>query len=502
MKKSIYYKLAFILGIIIIINILSTRLFFRLDFTADKSYTLSKSTKDILKAVKTPVFVTVYFSKNVPSELMKAREDFKSLLVEYSNLSGGKITFEFIDPSKNEETEQRALQAGISPAFFNITEKDQIKQQRVYLGAVIKMDNKTEIIPQIQPGAAMEYALSTAIRKMSDIEKPQIGFIQGHGEPSLGALQQVYSELNVMYRTDPVYLNDTSYFLNKYKTIAIIAPNDTFTELHLKQFDRFLSEGGNLLVAINRVEGQMTQGIGVAVNTGLEKWLERKRIIVEDNFVADALCGVVGVQEQQMGFMFTRQLQFPYFPVLKTFAKHPVTDGLEAIIMSYASSITYMGDTSMLYMPLVLTSEQSAFQKVPIKFDFNKVWNERDFPAQNLVVAALLTGHFGQKTGKMIVIGDGDFAINGEGAQAHEINPDNANFLVNSIDWLSDDTGLIQLRTKGITSRPLDQITDSARLFLKVINFVLPILLIVIYGVWRTNFNRKIRMKRMEEDFF
>jgi gliding-associated putative ABC transporter substrate-binding component GldG len=500
--KSLYYKLAIVLGIIILINILSFKLFFRLDFTADKSYTLSKSTRDILKTVKKPVAVTVYFSKNVPSELMKARQDFQSLLVEYSNLTGKRLTFEFIDPSKNEETEQKAIQAGIRPAIFNITEKDQVKQQRVYLGAVIRMGEKSETIPEIQPGAAMEYALSTAIRKMSDIEKPLIGFIQGHGEPSLGAFQQVYSELNIMYQVDPVYLNDTSYFLNKYKTIAIVAPKDTFPELHLKQLDRFLDEGGNLLIAINRVEGQMTQGIGVAVNTGLEKWLENKGIVVEDNFVADALCGVVGVQEQQMGFMITRQLQFPYFPVLKTFSKHPVTEGLEAVIMSFASSITYRGDASKHYMPLLLTSEQSAFHKVPVKFDFNKEWSEQDFTTENLVVAASLIGKFGSQPGKLVVVGDGDFAVNGESSQAHEINPDNVNFFVNSIDWLSDDTGLIQLRTKGITARPLDQISDSSRLFLKILNFALPILLILLYGISRMNYNRKIRIKRMEGTYF
>ncbi|HEX3007965.1 MAG TPA: Gldg family protein [Bacteroidales bacterium] len=501
-SKSIIYKLVLIAGVIVLANFVSNLLFVRLDFTADKAYTLSKSTKNILKNLKEPVTVTAYFSKDVPPELIKGRRDFKDLLVEYSNLSKNKIKFEFIDPSGKEEIEQKAMQAGIQPVLLSSNQKDQVKQQKAFIGAVVHMGEKSESIPVIQPGAAMEYALSTAIRKMSDIEKPLIGVLQGQGQPSLGALQQVYSELSVMYQVDPVFLNDTSYILNRYKTIAIVAPRDSVKESYLQQLDRFLSEGGNLLIALNRVDGQMAQSMGVAVNTGFEKWLEKKGIIVDENFVADALCGVVGVQEQVMGFMLTRQLEFHYFPILKTFAKHPVTEGLEAVIMSFASTVGYKGDNTKQYQPLLMTSEQSVAQPAPLQFDMNKEWQDSDFPSKNLVVAAAITGKFGgTKPGKVVVIGDGDFAVNGEGQQAHEINPDNANFFVNAIDWLSDDTGLIQLRTKGVTMRPLDQISDSSRLLVKILNFALPILLIIGYGIWRMNNNRRIRLKRMEEGY-
>ncbi len=501
-SQSVIYKLALLIGVIILLNFLSTNFFVRLDFTADKAYTLSMSTKNILKSIKDPITVTAYFSKDVPSELIKARSDFKDLLIEYSNMTKNRVKFEFVDPAGKEDIEQKAMQSGIQPVLLNTSAKDQVKQQKAYIGAVVRMKDKTEVIPLIQPGAAMEYALSTAILKVSDNEKPLIGFLQGQGEPSMGAFQQVYSELSVMYQVDPVYLNDTSYFLNKYKTLAIVAPRDSVKQSALQQLDRFLSEGGNLLIAINRVDGQMSQAMGISVNTGFEKWLEQKGIIVEENLVIDALCGVVGVQEQQMGFMLQRQIQFPYFPVLKTFTKHPITEGLEAVIMSFASTVIYKGDASKQYLPLVETSEQSSVQPVPVQIDLNREWQESDFPSKNLVVAAAITGDFGgSKPGKMIVIGDGDFAINGEGQQAHEINPDNANFFVNAIDWLSDDTGLIQLRTKGVTMRPLDQISDSSRLLIKILNFILPILLIIGYGFWRMTRNRRLRIKRMEEGY-
>jgi ABC-type uncharacterized transport system involved in gliding motility auxiliary subunit len=102
----------------------------------------------------------------------------------------------------------------------------------------------------------------------------------------------------------------------------------------------------------------------------------------------------------------------------------------------------------------------------------------------------------------MVVFGDGDFAVNGEGQGAQQLQPDNVNLMVNAIDWLSDDTGLIELRTKGVTSRPLDaQLEDSTKTLVKYLNFLLPIILIIIYGVIRFQVKRKFRDKLMSVDY-
>ncbi|MFM7856895.1 MAG: hypothetical protein ACKO96_34455, partial [Flammeovirgaceae bacterium] len=102
---------------------------------------------------------------------------------------------------------------------------------------------------------------------------------------------------------------------------------------------------------------------------------------------------------------------------------------------------------------------------------------------------------------KMVVIGDGDFVVNGAGQQPRRLQPDNVNLLSNAIDWLSDDTGLISLRTKGVTSRPIDELEDSTKAILKYGNFLLPILLVIGYGVLRSQQNRIKRFKRMSENY-
>ncbi|MBL7865267.1 MAG: hypothetical protein JNK10_10340, partial [Cyclobacteriaceae bacterium] len=97
--------------------------------------------------------------------------------------------------------------------------------------------------------------------------------------------------------------------------------------------------------------------------------------------------------------------------------------------------------------------------------------------------------------------GDGDFMVSGSRQQGRSLQPDNVSLLVNAIDWLSDDTGLIDLRTKGVTSRPIAQLEDSTKTIIKYANFLLPILLVVGYGLVRMQQNRMTRLKRMAENY-
>jgi ABC-type uncharacterized transport system involved in gliding motility auxiliary subunit len=99
------------------------------------------------------------------------------------------------------------------------------------------------------------------------------------------------------------------------------------------------------------------------------------------------------------------------------------------------------------------------------------------------------------------VFGDGNFPVNGEGQGAQQQQPDNINLFVNAIDFLSDDTGLITLRTKGVTSRPIDQVEDGKKAFLKYLNFLLPLILVIGYGIFRAQRRKMLRTKRMQKGY-
>jgi len=503
MKAKLHTTVALVIGIVIAVNLLSSVYHFRADLTENHQYTLSKATREIVRHLEEPVTVTAYFSKDMPPAIMQATEQFKDMLVEYANLSGGQIIYKFVNPGASAADEQAAQEAGIQPVLINVREKDQMKQQKAYLGATVAMGKQTEVIPVLGPGTSGEYALSTAIKKISVKVKPTVGFLQGNGEPSLDEMPEAEKQLGVLYDVKPVTITDSTRIPPGVRTMAIIGPSTPFSTRQLARLDSFSARGGNLLVALNHAGGNMQMGGGTFNHSGLAAWLAGKGIVVGDNFIIDAQCASIPQQQQQGGFSFQTNISFPYFPVISHFAKHPVTTGLENVVLQFASTISYQGDSSMQFTPLAFTSALSDSLDGPQRFNLGRQWTQQDFTQQGLVVAAAVTGAIGGKSGrsKMVVVTDGDFPVNGPAGQAHQLAPDNVSLLSNAIDWLSDDTGLISLRTKAVTARPIAQISDGAKAFLKYLNFLLPLLAVILYGLIRFRANRRKRQRRQQADY-
>jgi len=503
-RKKVQTSILLVLGILLLVNLIASRFFFRLDYTADQRYTLSNATKNILNRLNEPVTISAYFSEDLPPNIEQVRQDFRDMLIEYSSNSDGLIVYEFINPSESQESEMKAQQSGIQPIMINVRERDQMKQQRAYLGAIVQMGDRKEVIPFIQPGAAMEYALSTNIKKLSVKDKPRIALLQGHGEASLESIPQLNNQLSILYSVETIEFSDTTGVPSQYKTLVVIAPKDTVPLLHFNYLDEFLSRGGRLLVALNTVAGDFNTGMGNKIYTGFESWLNQKGIEVEENFVIDASCSNIMVRQQQGAFMMNTPVQFPLLPMITNFTKHPITEGIESVVLIFASPLRLtQTDTSVVMVPLAVTSEKSGVQNPPLYFDVMKQWTLSDFTLSSLPVAALVESKVPGTTGyKMVVFSDGDFAVNGEGQNAQQLSEDNISLMANAIDWLSDDTGLIELRTKGVTSRPLDpSLEDGTKTLLKYLNFLLPLILVIVYGVFRFQLKRKKRNELMATDY-
>ncbi len=500
-KGGIRLRVLLVLAIILLVNFLASRFFLRLDFTGDKRYTLSQATKDILKDLEETVTVTAYFSENMPPNLDRVKTSFEDLLTEYANRSGGNIEYKFVNPNESDEIEQTAMKEGMQPGTVNVRERDQMKQQRVYLGAKFDYKDQSEVIPIMTQEGTMEYAMSSAIKKISAINKPKIGFVGGHNEPGLDAMQQVKETLEVLYNPQTALLSDTA-LVNDFETLVIVAPKDTISPEEIANLDNFLNSGKGVLIALNRVDANLQTGSGTEIYTGLETWLESKGISVNANFVTDVNSGNITMQRQQGFFTINEQVKFPYLPLIKNFADHPITKGLEQLILPFASSITYTAtDADATFTPIAYTSDRSGIEQPPLTFDatlLQKEWTTADFPTSRLTVA----GTWEKGLSKIVVYGDGDFAVNGMGQQAQGLSPDNINLLANGIDWLSDDTGLTDLRNKVVTSRPIEkELDDSERTLVKYGNFFLPIFLIIFYGFIRSQIRKSRKKKWMSERY-
>jgi len=506
-RKSSILRILILIGIIVIANLISNTLFFRFDFTADQRYTLSQATEDILEDLDDVVTVTAYFTdKNeLPPQLQSTYQDFNDLLVEYESLSGGNVVFEFINPNESQETEAMAQQGGVGPILVNVRESDQIKQMRAYLGATLQMGNKTELIPLVQPGVAMEYELTTSIKKLSLDVKPKLALIQGHGEPSMAAIPQLAQQVSILYDLVAYTITDTTTIPAYFKALLLLSPIDTIPDTHLAQLDAYLRSNGNIFLAYGNLRGDLNQAyLSEAPDIGVKNWLAGKGISFGNQFVIDANSASISVRQQQGPFIMTSQIKFPYFPIISNFSDHPTSKGLESLLLPFTSNlfINQQADSAIQFTPLAFTSELSGLIPAPAYVDINKEWQESDFNQEPQNVAFAVSGAIsGAQEAKMVVVANGNFCVNGEGQQQQQLNADNINFASNAIDWLSDDTGLINLRTKGITSRPLDPVEDSTKTILKWANVFIPILLILIYALIRKQQFFRKRQNWLQENY-
>lgn len=319
---------------------------------------------------------------------------------------------------------------------------------------------------------------------------------------TLGAIPQLVQQLSVMYEIVPFNLSDSSEIIPNYSCMIWISPNDTIPSADFDKVNKYLDRGGNLFLAYSNISGNLqTAEISSKPDIGLKDWLESKGISMGDQVLIDAACASVTVQQQQGFFTMNSQIEFPYFPQIRKFEKHPITVGLESMMLPFSSPLSIIGsDTTLVINALLQSSEMSGTQNTPNYMNVQKKWAEQDFTAPNQILA-LSIEHMGVNNGSMVVVSNGQFINNGEGQRLQQLDVDNINFAANSIDWLSDDTGLIGLRTKGITSRPLESIDDGSKSLVKYGNVFSPILLILIYGFIRRSSVQRKRQKWVQGDY-
>jgi gliding-associated putative ABC transporter substrate-binding component GldG len=472
--------------ILIVANLITSKIYFRLDFTSDQRYTLSDATLDILENLDDVITVKAYFSEDLPTQLISNRQDFEDLLLEYENRSGGNIVYEFISPNDDPEAEQEAQQNGIQPIMVNVQEKDQVQQLRAYMGAVLIMGEQKEIIPLIQPGVSMEYDLTTSVKKISVSDKPKIALLQGHGEVGMQELAQLAQQLSVLYGIEPYTISETEEIPTYFQAMVMINPTDTIPGPHFNKLDTYIGQGGNIFLSYTNLNPDLQSGmLGLGNDIGIQGWLRTKNVNLGGSYVIDANSGSVTVQQNNGMFNFRSQVKFPYFPMINKFPAHPSTKGLEEIMLPFASPLSYSGTDSLVkYTPLLMTSELSGVASAPAYVDINKKWTQNDFSQGEQVVSLALDGPIsGNVDSRFVVISNTAYIVNG--TQQQQVSADNVNFTSNAIDWLSDDTGLIELRTKGVSSRPLESVEDATREMLKYGNVLGPIFLILIYAIVR-----------------
>lgn len=502
-KQEILTRILLVIGILILVNVLSANYFVRLDFTADQRYTLSSATERVLQDVDQPITITAYFSEDLPAQISQTKRDFRSLLVEYQNHASSDFVYNFVNPNKDEESEQEAQRKGIRPMLAGSQDRDKVQRQRVYMGAEIKIGGETEVISAIQPGAAMEYKLSSGIRKIANIEKPKVAVFQGHNEVGKEDLGKVMDDLSVLYKVENHELSGDEPIPEEYRSGILIHPEDSFSSQEMDRLNEFLSQGNNLFIATNPMKRNQQTQQGTVRNIGIENWLADKGFAIQENLVVDVECGSVTVRRRAGGRMFNQPVKFPFFPIIKNFKDHTVTEGLSRVFTPFASELQ-LKDTldNARYQILGVTSGQSGRIALPTRFDPQKNWTENDFPDSEIPVAAAAEGNLAGEASnsRMVVVACNNFVPKQSGnnqQQQQQIQDGNADMLVNAVNWISDELGLTELRTQTRKDRPIDEVEDNTKAMIKYGNTFVPIILILLIGGIRYRIQQNKRAKWM-----
>ena len=533
--------LAFILvvfGIVALINFLSSRRFIRADLTADKQYTISQSTKKVLKRLDDIVTIDAYFSRQ-PARIAQLRQSVRDMLEEYRAFSKN-LQINFIDPATGDEAQKQQLRfMGIPEMQINVIEKDKAEIANVYMGIAILYADKKEVLPVVQTTANLEYDLTSAILKVTSKEIKTIGFLTRHDEldvfgQAFGPLRQ---ELSKQYDVRKVPIETDKAIDADVATLVVAGPKKELTEREKYEIDQFIMRGGRALFLVDPVLIQY-EGLNVSsLTTGLNDLLEHYGVKLNDNLVLDVSMDQLTYSQ---GFM-TVTTSYAYFiKVLKQYQYRTgeTSDGLskDSIITNQLESLTFPWASSLELIPnadapveaiaLAKTSRGGWTTQSPYNISpTNRQFQPPASVQQAHTVAISLSGVFKsfyagkaippaessesdevvtakpaeeERTTKtdseatqIVVVGNSQFLQQGR--------RDGQLFFLNTVDWLTLGEELINIRSHGVTNRPLKEVSESEKFFLKFISIAGVPILVVAFGLVRFFLRR--RAKRLVEAY-
>ena len=520
LKSRSLLLIAFALAALILLNVISIRLFGRVDMTERDLFTLSDASKELVGSLDDKIAVTAYITEELPPPYNQYRRAVLDQLNEYKAYSGGNLVYEFINPD-GEVGEQEAQRQGIAPVQVQVMEEDKFESKRAYMGLTFHYEDKKEAIPFIQNLSSLEYDISATIKRLTSTSKQKIGFLTGHGEPGLQELQGIQRTLAGQYELTTVDVAGGTAVPSDVKALVVMAPATPLPETHQYQLDQYLMRGGRIAFLMNRVGASLQERFGRELDLGTEELFEAYGIRLNPDLVRDRRCANISIVQQSFGFNVQSQVPFPLLPVASDFnPENMMVKDLKGLVLFFVSSVDTVGlSAKALHSELLMASSEKSGRLTKI-FMINPLaeYPPAEFLEQHIPLAWLVSGQFTSAyaskeipvdsttagivpveekrlkgpESRIIVVGDGDFA-----RDAYLGNNDNVTFFANMIDYLVDDAGLITIRSKDVTLPPLEQVADGTRNLLKYGSLIAPPVLVLCYGLirWR---NRQARRKALE----
>lgn len=497
-KSDLTVTILLIIGIVAVLNFFAYQLFIRWDLTEGDIYSISEASQRTARELDDIVSIKAYFSEELPTQYAVVKQQAVDLLKEYENYGGGKIRLEFIDPQGDEDLERQLYTIGIPQLTFDVISQDQRQLLNGYLGIAVSFGDNTEVVPAIRRDTSdLEYQITTAIKKVVTDDIATIGYLtsQGSSDPDQST-RTAFQSLEEVYTIERVELSEENPGIpDNVDTLVVINPQEQFNEDQLRAINDYLKQGKALFLAYNGVN--IENGLqAVKNNTGLTGLLAKYGLTINQDLVADVRSGVASFTQ---GF-FTFSSNYAFWPQITNQGfnqDNGAVSSLENVLLPWAGSIEV--DESLLgpeeYSYLAFTTDQA--WRVRDNFDITP--NNANKPQGDTGVFNLAASANGEVPDpyaegeampvKIAAVADADFIQDGFVGG----NPDNLIFFQNLVDSLSFDEDLISIRSKGVSSRPIADVSDTARNTYKFGNIFGVTVLVLAFGLVRYFLRRKSR---------
>ena len=544
MKKAVVISMIKAIIFLLLINVAGHYFNARFDLTEDNRYTLSQAAKNTVSGFENPIVVDVLLNgDDLPSEFIRLRQETKQILEEFAS-ENSNIKFNFIDPledpSQRETTMAQLESIGLKPANVTTEENGKVSQERLYPWAMVNSPTKTVKVPLLKNklGANMEervnnsvqsleYAFADAFTKLGIKEKKRIAVIKGNGELADITIADYLSSIKEYYNIGAITLDSVAVnpqnVLDQLKTydLAIIAkPTEAFTDAEKYVLDQFVVNGGKSVWLIDQVAIELDslfnpKGSALAYPRDLNLndfffsyGLRINPVLVNDLYFTQIVLASGDGNSAQYN-----PVPWYYNPMVFSRNNHPITNNLEAVRFQFANSIDTLknkNNKTILYWSSPLSKPEGTPKQISLDIINNPPVKE-DYTKGNLPLAVLLEGSFSSaflnrvkpvklsgvkdqgEANSMLVVADGDIIKNQlKGGLPLELGFDkwtnnfygNKEFLINAINYLLDDTGLINIRNKKVTIPLLDQNKIREQKFKwQLINIGLPVVIVIIFGM-------------------
>jgi ABC-2 type transport system permease protein len=556
-KKFINTVFLSTLGIMLSLSFLSGKLFTRVDFTKEKRFTISPISRKVMDGLPQTVNITVYLQgDNFPGGMKRLQTSVKDMLADLQAYSHSKLQFEFADPLKGLSNDQQKqayeelAAKGIEAQNLSVKTDDGVSQKIIFPFALVVFGDKSIPVKLLQSQSNMnlspdeilnnsiqnlEYAFTSAIKKITSGGKQRIGFTEGHNELSDLQLNDAMRSLSDGYLVGRINLNSIPFdSLAKVSMLVIAKPDKAFNELEKFKLDQYIMRGGRVLWAIDQVSAELDSlrghgGEQLAFNKqlNLDDQLFRYGVRINYDLIADMNCSPIPVTTGNAGGQAQIQmLPWLYNPVYLPLSKHSIVKNLDGITSQFASTIDLLNTKNIEKTILLTSSPYNKKMSTPHMLSLQALEDEpkpKDFQSAPKITGVLLEGNFvsdfrnrplpeglnekitilpQSKPTKMIVLSDGDILRNQVGADGspYPLGYDhytqqsygNKNLLLNIADYMADDSGLISLRSKEIQIRLLNRARiREEKLFWQLLNNIAPIGIVLIFAIFQHYIRRR-----------